>query len=66
MKRLRAMKASKKRKEYLNKIQTRESNVLETLSAIHSSYGKNTESNNSRLDYVKSKLFQKTEVNIIK
>jgi hypothetical protein len=66
MKKEKANKANKLRKQYLNKMETRESTILETLSALQSNYGKNTEFFNSKVEYVKSKIYQKTEVNIIK
>ena len=62
MKRIREVNASKQRKEVLNKIEKRESSVLTTLSNIHTSYGKNSDVYNSKIDYVKNLIYQKTEV----
>ena len=62
MKRIRADNASIQRKEVLNKMEKRESNVLTTLSKLHTSYGNNSDVYNSKFDYAKSKIYQKTEV----
>lgn len=62
MKRLRAIKQAKYRREYLKKLETRESRVLTTISAMQTDCGKITENLNSKLNYVRSKIFKRTEV----
>lgn len=65
MKKFKQIKAAKTRREYLNKIREKENHVMETLSAVNSTYGKNTDNFKTKLESIRSKIYQKTEVNFI-